>query len=276
MNGLAATQTLFQKSSILAWLRALWLERITAGGRFLFIVSGLFFGYGSTSLDLQAFVPLMYFIVLWGIAFFTMLLERPRAAIKVQHAGRVRAGQILSIEIEVTARGGKTRDWRVKPHYLPSGLELDSIHGAEIPSLQRGQSARVLLPLRAVRRGAYDLQGWRIETDFPFGLLVAARTFADNCALLVHPTFTPLQQLQLPSGRRYQPGGVASAASRGESLEYIGNRDFREGDDLRHIDWRATARLQTPIVREYREEYFLRAAVVLDTCLLYTSDAADE
>ena len=94
---------------------------------------------------------------------------------------------------------------------------------------------------------------------------MACRIFSECSSLLVHPSFTPLQRLQLPSGRRYQPGGVASAASRGESLEYIGNRDFREGDDLRHIDWRATARLQTPIVREYREEYFLRAAVVLDT-----------
>jgi uncharacterized protein (DUF58 family) len=77
--------------------------------------------------------------------------------------------------------------------------------------------------------------------------------------------------LELPAGRRYQPGGVAMATARGESLEYIGNRDFREGDDVRHVDWRATARLQTPIVREYREEYFLRAAVVLDTF----ADSAD-
>jgi len=265
MNASPSLQTLFRKSAILRWLRAIWLERITPGGRFLFIAFGLFFGYGTTSLELQVFVPLLYMIALWSIAFFAMLLERPRAKLEIQHDGRVRAGQTLNVEIEVEARGGTTRDWRVKPNSLSDGLELGFIHGAEIPPLKRGQSARVLLPIQANRRGAYDLQGWRVETDFPFGLLVAARTFPGHSALLVHPTFTPLQRLELPSSRRYQPGGVASAAQRGESLEYIGNRDFREGDDLRHIDWRATARLQTPIVREYREEYFLRAAVVLDT-----------
>jgi uncharacterized protein (DUF58 family) len=58
---------------------------------------------------------------------------------------------------------------------------------------------------------------------------------------------------------------VALASSLGESFEYIGNRDFREGDNVRDIDWRATARLSTPIVREYRDEYFLRVAVILDT-----------
>ena len=55
------------------------------------------------------------------------------------------------------------------------------------------------------------------------------------------------------------------ASTLAESLEYIGNREYREGDNIRDIDWRATARLNTPIVREYREEYFLRVGVVLDT-----------
>jgi uncharacterized protein (DUF58 family) len=59
---------------------------------------------------------------------------------------------------------------------------------------------------------------------------------------------------------------VALATSVGESFEYFGNREFREGDNIRDIDWRATARMAgTPILREWREEYFLRIAVILDT-----------
>ena len=265
MNGLSTAQTLLQKSYLLTWLHEWWIDRVSPGGRFLFLAFGIFFGYGATSLDLQVYVPLLYFVALWLVAFAAMLLERPRATLKVRHAGRVRAGQTLPIEMEVSSRTASSHDWRVKPHRLPLGLTLDSIHGAVVPSLRKGESAGVLLRLHAQKRGAYNLVGWRVETDFPFGLLLASRLFNENSSLLVHPNFTPLQRLKLPSGRRYQPGGVASAAARGESLEYIGNRDFREGDDLRHIDWRATARLQTPIVREYREEYFLRAAVVLDT-----------
>jgi uncharacterized protein (DUF58 family) len=72
--------------------------------------------------------------------------------------------------------------------------------------------------------------------------------------------------MDIPTGRRYQPGGVALATSVGESFEYFGNREFREGDNIRDIDWRATARMAgTPILREWREEYFLRIAVILDT-----------
>ena len=51
----------------------------------------------------------------------------------------------------------------------------------------------------------------------------------------------------------------------GDSFEYLGNREFREGDNRRDIDWRATARSSKLIVREWVEEYMLRAAVVLDT-----------
>jgi uncharacterized protein (DUF58 family) len=89
--------------------------------------------------------------------------------------------------------------------------------------------------------------------------------------LTVYPKFDPIDRMELPMGKRYQPGGMAFVASRGESVEYIGNRDYREGDNVRDIDWRATARLNRPIVREYREEYFLRAAVILDTHVPQTS-----
>src|SRR5262249_55852640 len=134
-----------------------------------------------------------------------------------------------------------------------------------IPPLMRGQSQRVRLGLKCNRRGVYTLRGFRVETDFPFGLLRSRRTFEAPRSLLVYPKFTRLARLNLPTGRRYQPGGVALASNLGESFEFIGNREYREGDNVRDIDWRATARLTIPIVREYRDEYFMRVGVILDT-----------
>ena len=101
----------------------------------------------------------------------------------------------------------------------------------------------------------------------PFGLLRAYRVYQERHTVVVYPNFTPLARLLLPVSLRYQPGGVVFASTLAESLEYIGNREYREGDNIRDIDWRATARLNMPIVREHREEYFLRAGVILDTCL---------
>ncbi|MBM3459412.1 MAG: DUF58 domain-containing protein, partial [Armatimonadetes bacterium] len=77
----------------------------------------------------------------------------------------------------------------------------------------------------------------------------------------------PLARLVGLEGRRHQPGGVALATRVGDTAEYFGNREYREGDSPRHMDWRATARLDRPVVREFREEFFQRVGVLLDTAL---------
>jgi uncharacterized protein (DUF58 family) len=68
-------------------------------------------------------------------------------------------------------------------------------------------------------------------------------------------------------GRRYQPGGIPLASTVGDSLEFVGVREYREGDPLRKIHWRSSARWGKPVVKEYLEEYFSRLALVLDTYL---------
>jgi len=83
--------------------------------------------------------------------------------------------------------------------------------------------------------------------------------------LLVQPFFHPLEGIDVPVRPRYQPGGIALTSRVGESPEYIGNREYRPGDSVRHMDHRAWARLTKPAVREYQEEYYCRLALVLDT-----------
>jgi len=85
--------------------------------------------------------------------------------------------------------------------------------------------------------------------------------------VLAYPRYCTLDALPLPVGRRYQPGGIPLASELGDSLEFVGTREYREGDPLRRIHWRSWARLGRPVVREYQEEYFSRIALVLDTFL---------
>jgi uncharacterized protein (DUF58 family) len=258
---------------VTAW--RFYTERFTPAGRWFLLVTAIFFGYGTASLELQGYVPLAYLTALWIAALWFLVWGRPHVSLQARHAGRIRAGDILPVEVEIEQRDrGAGRDLRVLPHRLPPGIEAVPDCGVVLPLLKRGQKGRVTLGLCPERRGIYRLQGFRVETDFPFGLLPASRTFKEDRSLLVYPRFTPLSRVAIPVGRRYQPGGVAMAAARGESLEYIGNRDYRQGDNIRDIDWRATARLSRPIVREYREEYLLRVAVILDTHV--PSDAASQ
>jgi uncharacterized protein (DUF58 family) len=51
---------------------------------------------------------------------------------------------------------------------------------------------------------------------------------------------------------------------RGQGLDLADLREYQYGDDVRHIDWNVTARLQTPYVREYHEDREITAWFLLD------------
>ena len=82
---------------------------------------------------------------------------------------------------------------------------------------------------------------------------------------VVTPRFVPILKMDLPAGSRHHTGGQSESTAKGKSYDYAGNREYRVGDNIGHIDWSATARLRTTIVREYRDEYFNRVGIILDT-----------
>lgn len=253
-------------SLVVRWIWTLWFRLLTPAGRYFFLATGLFFGYGVTSLEFQAFVPLAYATILWLAAFAMLRAARPGLTLTSENAHRIAAGQELPVKLDISNPAQTTSgETRVIGHLLPADIDLVPADGVPLPSLAPGQSIETSLTLRPHNRGIYPLKGFRIESDFPFGLLNAGAIHAAPASLTVYPRFDPLDRIALSQGRRQQPGGVAYVANRGESIEYIGNREYRPGDAVRDIDWRATARLSRPIVREYREEFFLRSAIVLDT-----------
>ncbi|MBN2711695.1 MAG: DUF58 domain-containing protein, partial [Planctomycetes bacterium] len=145
-----------------------------------------------------------------------------------------------------------------------------------VDCLQPGESADVVYSLTPQKRGAYDFSGPMAVTAFPFGLYNAQTVFKEPHRLLVYPRFTPLAAVDLPVGRKHQPGGLQMASNIGDSEEFLGNREYRPGDRLRDIHHAAWARRGYPIVREYQQEYLCRIAMVVDTYVpSYDSNAAD-
>src|SRR5664279_5610243 len=51
---------------------------------------------------------------------------------------------------------------------------------------------------------------------------------------------------------------------RGHGLDLADLREYQYNDDVRHIDWNVTARMQTPYVREFNEDRDLTAWFLLD------------
>ena len=253
------------RSVVMRWVWRAYVWRLTQAGRWLVWPTLGFLTYTSASLEFQTFIPLSYVFGIWTVALICALLFRPRATLRATHGDRVCAGHILQVDLDIDNGRRVSRDVFVIPHRLPPGIDAAPDDGLSLPPLAPSEKHHARIGLLCRKRGEYILNGYRIETDFPFGIIRSSRRVLERRAVLVYPRFTPLTRVQLAGGRRYQPGGVALASILGDSVEFIGNREYREGDNVRDIDWHATARLNKPIVREFREEYLMRVAVILDT-----------
>ena len=253
-------------SPVFRWIWQFYTWRLTQAGRWFFWASIAFLAYSTISLEFQSYIAFVFIVAAWAGALLAMLLCRPKFTLLADHSDRVCAGETLNVDVALTALSSPPHgDFHVLPHRLPEGIDASPGEGRPFPPLVKGQRTRVELGLACHQRGAYTLPAFRVETDFPFGILRSYQSFEHGRRLMVYPRFARLSRLAIPTGRRYQPGGVAMVSVVGDSVEYIGNREYREGDDVRDIDWRATARLSKPIVREFKEEYFLRVALILDT-----------
>lgn len=176
---------------------------------------------------------------------------------------------------------------------LPSFSVLVEMRGtfdrpAGLKKRQRGRARKITLgyflyvPHRAAaeqsleqvfpRRGHVLVNGFEISTRFPFGFFRHRRRLgARDVDIVVYPkpeavtdelNLLPLHTGQTPSLRR------------GAGHDLLLLRDYQPRDDLRHIDWKATARSRQLTVREFTAEDERRIIIVLDTRL--TDDIDEE
>ncbi|MGB7924985.1 MAG: DUF58 domain-containing protein [Pyrinomonadaceae bacterium] len=122
------------------------------------------------------------------------------------------------------------------------------------------------------RRGHVLIVGFELSTRFPFGFFRRRRRLrARNVDIVVYPKPEPigddLHLLPMNAGR-------LASVRRGAGHDLLSLRDYQPQDDLRHIDWKATARSRRLTVREFTAEDERRVTIALDTT--GASDAAQE
>jgi uncharacterized protein (DUF58 family) len=112
-------------------------------------------------------------------------------------------------------------------------------------------------------RGHVLINGFELSTRFPFGFFRFRRRLrARNVDIVVYPkpqaVGDELHLLPTYAGRM-------ASSRRGVGQDLFSLRDYQPQDDLRHIDWKATARSRNLTVREFTAEDERRITIVLDT-----------
>lgn len=114
-----------------------------------------------------------------------------------------------------------------------------------------------------ISRGHVLINGFELSTRFPFGFFRFRRRLrARNVDIVVYPKPEPIGD-ELHLLPTY--AGRMASVRRGMGQDLFSLRDYQPQDDLRHIDWKATARSRNLTVREFTAEDERRITIVLDT-----------
>ncbi len=131
--------------------------------------------------------------------------------------------------------------------------------------LRTGDGARVRTPLLPTRRGDRPAGPVTIRSFGPLGLAARQVSLQVPARLRVLPEFASRRHLPSRLARLREMDGRSAVQVRGEGTEFDSLREYVPGDDVRSIDWRATARRGDVVVRTWRPERDRRVLVVLDT-----------
>lgn len=121
-----------------------------------------------------------------------------------------------------------------------------------------------------VKRGHELITGFELSTRFPFGFFRRRRRLrARDVDIIVYPKPEPLgDELHLLP----MNAGQLLSSRRGAGHDLFGLRDYQPQDDLRHIDWKATARSRRLMVRQFTAEDERRVIIALDTRMFGGAD----
>lgn len=143
------------------------------------------------------------------------------------------------------------------------------------PAETTGQPGRVILVpglplelryrLRPLRRGAAGFGRVQVLADVPGRAWRRRIVAGEGETVRVYPNFAAVSEYALlaAAGRTGQLG-IRRYRRRGEGLELHQLREYRPGDTLRQVDWKATARRGQPISREYQDESSQQVLFLLD------------
>jgi uncharacterized protein (DUF58 family) len=199
-----------------------------------------------------------------GVAVLIDLLAAARPGdLRLERDGptAVRLGESVALTLRVTNTGSRRLRGRLRDAWVPSaGADLTH-HQLDLPA----GSGRVLTTtLHPTRRGDRHPDRITVRSVGPLGLAARQRAHRVPWVVRVLPEFGSRRHLPARLDRLRVLDGRNAARIRGAGTEFDSLRAWVDGDDVRSIDWRATARRSDVAVRTWRPERDRRVLVVLD------------
>ena len=172
-----------------------------------------------------------------------------------------RLGESAASTLTVTNSGSRRVRGVLRDAWQPSAGAVADRHPLD---LRAGERTRLTTALTPPRRGDRLADAVTIRLTGPLGMAARQRSFAvPGLVRALHP-FAARKHLPSRLARLREIDGRSAVRTRGQGTEFDSLRDYVEGDDVRSIDWRATARRQHLVVRTWQPEQQRRIVIVVD------------
>ena len=182
---------------------------------------------------------------------------------------RVRLGETVRADAFITNVGRRTIRGAVRDAWQPSAGAAVTRHTLSIPPEERRVVSTALTPFR---RGERRSAAVTIRSFGPLRLAARQATIEVPGAIRVLPPFNARKHLPSRLAQLRELDGKTSVMIRGQGTEFDSLREYVRGDDVRSIDWRATARRSDPVqggpslvVRTWRPERDRRVVIIIDS-----------
>lgn len=122
-------------------------------------------------------------------------------------------------------------------------------------SLKSGESRQILYNLRPVKRGEYEFGLIRVFVNTRLRLVRRRYNFGEPTHTAVYPSFIQMRKYELHAiSHRLTLYGIKRIRRSGSNSEFEKIKEYVAGDDVRHINWKATAKRNSLMVNQYIEE----------------------
>lgn len=195
---------------------------------------------------------------------------------------QVRAGNQAEVRLTVTNRGLRPLNGLIRDAWVPSAGARSTPSADEPVTIDPDQSLTVHTGLAPRQRGARPAVRVTIRSYGPLGLAYrqstrrSSRRLTPPWTLRVLPPFHSRRFLPEKLSRLRIIDGQIVTRGRGQGTEFDSLREYVVGDDIRSIDWRATARAEHVTVKTWRPERDRRVLCVLDTGRTSAARVGDE
>ena len=173
-----------------------------------------------------------------------------------------RLGQPVDAVLLVQNPGRRRLRGFVRDAWSPSARAEPRMHTVNIAA---GQQVQLVTRLRPVRRGDQESALVTARSVGPLGLAGRQSSHRVPWQIRILPPFLSRKHLPSRLAKLRELEGNTPVLIRGQGTEFDSLREYVIGDDVRSIDWRATARRADVVVRTWRPERDRRVVIVLDT-----------